>query len=195
MKGYIFVSPGSDPGAGQVLDDPILFGKRPTMGTCRPDLRRLVQKGDYLFVISGSKKGFSQYVIGGFSIDDKINQMLAYDQFPENRLRFEEEQRYGNIIVDRQGQHDVRDGHDKLEKRIQNYLIGDKPVMLATPPEVSLGRERSLPILAEMFERPHARKISEVVGRNRKLNEKQIETLLAALQSLKAEAAHVRQHR
>lgn len=47
MSGYIFVSPGSDPGMGRPLTDPILrSGVRPTMGTCRPDLRRLVQLGE-----------------------------------------------------------------------------------------------------------------------------------------------------
>ena len=41
MSSYIFVSPRSDPGMGRPLDDPILrAGVRPTMGTCRPDLRR-----------------------------------------------------------------------------------------------------------------------------------------------------------
>ena len=47
MSSYIFVSPRSDPGMGRPLDAPILrAGVRPTMGTCRPDLRRLVRLGD-----------------------------------------------------------------------------------------------------------------------------------------------------
>ena len=40
MPSYIFVSPNSDPGAGRALVDPMLSSSKPTMGTCRPDLRR-----------------------------------------------------------------------------------------------------------------------------------------------------------
>jgi len=189
MKGYIFVSPRSDPGSGKVLDDPILWGTRPTMGTCRPDLRRFVQKGDYIFVVSGSNKGVTQYVIGGFEVDEKIDQMRAFDRFPDNRLHFDQtNQRYGNIIINANGEQDARDHHNKLAVRIQNYLIGVKPVVVQTPAEVSIARERTLPILKELFDKPDARRVSEVIGRNKKMNDKQIENLLAALDSLKAEA-------
>lgn len=195
MKGYIFVSPGSDPGSGKVLDDPILWGNKPTMGTCRPDLRRYLKKGDHIFVVSGATKGFSQYVIGGFEVDDKIDQMRAFDAYPENRLRFEDNQRYGNIIIDADGNQHGRDHHDKLARRIHNYLVGKPPVIIETPPEVSLARERTLPILKELFDRPSARRVSDVIGRNRKMSDKQIESLVAALNSLKAEARDASQYR
>jgi hypothetical protein len=195
MKGYIFVSPGSDPGAGRVLDDPILGGKKPTMGTCRPDLRRYLQKGDHIFVVSGATKGFAQYMIGGFEVDHKIDQIRAFHEFPDNRLHFDKSsQRFGNIIVNANGEHDARDHHDKLERRIQNYLIGTKPVVIDTPSEIFLARDRTLPILREMFNKPNAKRVSEVIGRNKRLNDKQVENLISALNSLKAEAARGTQH-
>ena len=117
------------------------------------------------------------------------DQMRAFDRFPDNRLHFDQtNQRYGNIIINANGEQDARDHHNKLAVRIQNYLIGVKPVVVQTPAEVSIARERTLPILKELFDKPDARRVSEVIGRNKKMNDKQIENLLAALDSLKAEA-------
>lgn len=188
MKGYIFVSPGSDPGAGFPLTDPILSA-RPTMGACRPDLRSRVRPGDRIFVISGSTRGYEQYVIGGFEIDDKLNAMTAYNRFPENRLTFDDNgQREGNIIVTADGAHDPRDKHDKFEKRIQNYIVGKNSIALDRPKEIALGREQSLEMLKEIFDRPGARRVQNVIGRARRLDEQQIEKLLEGLKAIKAEA-------
>jgi len=76
MPSYIFVSPGSDPGAGLALVDPMLGSSKPTMGTCRPDLRRMVTPGDHIFVVSGSRgRTYRQYVIGGMQIDAKLDSL------------------------------------------------------------------------------------------------------------------------
>jgi hypothetical protein len=192
VKGYIFVSPGSDPGAGKILTDPIL-GPRPTMGACRPDLRKHVQSGDRIFVVSGSTRGFSQYIIAGFEIDQKLDALTAYAQFPEHRLRLGETgQKEGNIIVTPDGQHNPLDEHDQFDKRIQNYLVGRNPVALEKSKEIELGRERSLELLREIFNRPGARTVQGVIGRARKLDERQIEKLLDGLNAIKAEAARAR---
>lgn len=191
MASYIFVSPGSDPGMGKPLVDPVLSGARPTMGTCRPDLRRLVKLGDQIFVVSGSMgKLVNQYVIGGLEIKDKLaNQLLAYEKYPEHRLHFDASgQRIGNIIVDADGNHDQRDRHDKFDRRIQNYLIGKNPVMLETEREVALGREHSVDILAQVFEKRGARRVRDVIGRNRRLSDEQATRLREALLQIKAEA-------
>lgn len=192
MSNYIFVSPGSDPGMGKPLTDPdFRAGGRPTMGTCRPDLRRLVSLGGQIFVISGSMgRNVEQYVIGGFAIDARLdNQLAAYREYPENRLRFDEQgQRSGNIIVLPDGTHDPRDHHDKFERRIQNYLVGRNPIVLETPREIALGRERSLDILADVLERPRARRMTQTVGRMRKLSDAQAERLRQALVDLKRDA-------
>lgn len=191
MSGYIFVSPGSDPGMGHPLTDPILrAGVRPTMGTCRPDLRRLVQLGGEIFVISGSMgKPVKQYVVGGFEVDSKLeSQLAAYEQFPEHRLRFDDSgQRQGNIIVTADGEHDPRDDHTNFNRRIRHYLVGTNPVVLETAKEVALGREHSLRILAEIFDRPQAESIREIVGRMRKLSDAQADRLRSALLELKSE--------
>ena len=192
MSSYIFVSPRSDPGMGRPLDDPILkSGVRPTMGTCRPDLRRLVHLGDQIFVISGSMgPAVKQYVIGGLEIGQKLDdQLAAYEAYPEHRLHFDAAgQRSGNIIVTADGEHDPRDHHDKFDKRIQNYLVGKNPVVLESPREVTLGRERSVDILADIFDKPGARTMREAVGRMRRLSVAQAARLRQALIDLKREA-------
>jgi hypothetical protein len=192
MSNYIFVSPRSDPGMGRPLTDPMLTsGARPTMGTCRPDLRRLVKLGGQIFVVSGSMgRNVGQYVIGGFEIDSKLtNQLEALRQFPENRLEFDNDgHRHGNIIALPDGTQDPRDQHDKFEQRIRNYVIGKNPIVLESPREVALGRERSVDILADVLDKPRAPRIQQVMGRWRKLSDAQVERLRQALADLKRDA-------
>ena len=189
MPSYIFVSPGSDPGAGLALVDPMLSSSRPTMGTCRPDLRRMVKPGDHIFVISGSRgRSLPQYVIGGMQIDEKLDDQLeALRRVPENALHFDGEQRRGNIIALPDGTQDPRDRHSKFETRIKNYVLGRNPVVLETPKEVEIGRDRSVRILSRLFN-VEGERMQQVVGRGRKLSPVQVDLLRYALEDIKREA-------
>jgi hypothetical protein len=189
MPSYIFVSPGSDPGAGLALVDPMLSSARPTMGTCRPDLRRMVKPGDHIFVVSGSRgRTYKQYVIGGMQIDEKLDDQLeALRRLPENVLSFDSGHRRGNIIALPDGTQHPKDRHSSFESRIKNYVLGKNPVVLETPKEVEIGRERSVDILSELFDRAGTR-IQQVMGRNRKLSDAQAERLRRALEDIKREA-------
>lgn len=194
MPSYIFVSPGSDPGAGLALVDPMLSSKKPSMGTCRPDLRRMVRPGDHIFVISGSRgRTIPQYVIGGMQIDKKLDDQLeALRHCPENMLRRDGNQRVGNIIALPDGTQNQLDNHDKrdqekFENRIKNYILGKNVVMLKTPREVEIGRNRSVSILSNIFDVPGHR-MQQVVGRGRKLSNAQVDQLLRALDDIKREA-------
>jgi hypothetical protein len=193
MSSYIFVSPNSDPGFGRPLADPLLTsGARPTMGTCRPDLRRFVRPGDQLFVISGSMgPQYRQYVIGGLEIDAILeDQIAALRQFPENALHFREGKKRGNIIITPDGHQHPRDTHSPVtfEKRVKNYLVGKNPIVLETAREIELGRERSIDILSGIFGRSGSR-VSEIVGRSRKLSEAQVDRLRSELLAIKSEAS------
>lgn len=190
MPSYIFVSPGSDPGAGRALVDPILTSKKPTMGTCRPDLRRMVKPGDHIFVISGSLgRTHRQYVIGGMEVDSKLrDQLEALEAYPENALTFDGNQKAGNIIVTPDGVQHPRDKHSNFKERIKNYVEGRNPVVLQTPSEVELGRERSVEILADIFDRRGSTRVQQIVGRHRKLSDEQADRLRRALLDIKREA-------
>lgn len=189
MPSYIFVSPGSDPGAGLALVDPMLSSSKPSMGTCRPDLRRMVKPGDHIFVVSGSRgKTYQQYVIGGMQIDEKLeDQLEALRRLPDNALTFEGRLKRGNIIALPDGTQHPRDRHSNFESRIKNYVLGKDSVVLETPREVEIGRERSVDILARLFDRSGSR-IQQVMGRSRKLSDAQAERLRRALEDIKQEA-------
>ncbi|OFW00189.1 MAG: hypothetical protein A3G20_04465 [Acidobacteria bacterium RIFCSPLOWO2_12_FULL_59_11] len=190
MKGYIYTMfAGADPGVGWHMTDPI-FGKTPTLGACMPNVRRYVSVGDYVFVVSGRAAGVNQYVVGGFKVAEKIHALAAYNRFPQNRLvRLPNGELSGNVIVDTTGRHHILDYHDAFQRRLENYIVGRDPVQLKKPEEVMLGREKSLPILQRLFDVRHANRIADVIGRMRKLDEKQIERLLDQLRRIK-EAAH-----
>src|ERR1700752_2054905 len=100
MKGYIYTMfAGADPGVGWKITDPI-YGKTPTLGACMPNIRKVVERGDYIFSVSGRVKDVKQYVVGGFSVDDKINALAAYSRFPENRMIVQPDGSLsGNIII------------------------------------------------------------------------------------------------
>ncbi|UXU92096.1 hypothetical protein [Burkholderia sp. S-53] len=193
MKGYIYTMfAGADPGVGWNMTDPI-FGRRPTLGACMPNIRRFVEPGDQIFVISGRVTGVQQYIVGGFAVDEKIHALAAYERFPENRQSQEDDGTLrGNIIVGQNGQQNAIDYHGNFERRLENYIIGRDPVVLETPAEIALGRERSLALLQHLFARDYAQSITGVIGRFRKMNDGQIEELRGALSELKAEARDAR---
>ena len=100
MIGKIFITrTGYDPQLGRHVKDPDL-GSSPSLGVCRPNIRRQVRIGDHIFVISGKVNNAKQFVMCGFEIVRKIDARDAYVAFPERRLRRQEDgQLAGNIIV------------------------------------------------------------------------------------------------
>lgn len=89
MVGKIFITrSGYDPQLGKHVNDPYL-GPNPTLGACRPDVRKQLTQGDHIFdifVISGRVPEAPQYVMAGFEIAEKIDALAAYREFPEHRL-------------------------------------------------------------------------------------------------------------
>lgn len=160
------------------------------MGTCRPDLRRMVKPGDHIFVISGSLgRTHRQYVIGGMEVDTKLrDQIEALEAHPENALNFDGRQKSGNIIVTAEGVQHPRDNHSNFKERIKNYVEGRNAVVLQSAREVELGRERSVDILADIFDRVGSIRMQQIVGRHRKLSDEQADRLRRALLDIKREA-------
>ena len=165
MIGKIFITrSGYDPERGKHVKDPYL-GVNPTLGACRPDIRRQLAKGDHIFTISGKVPGVNQYVMGGFEIDSKMSAVEAYEQFPEQRLRARDDgQLVGNIIVNAQGQQHDLDDHNSFDARIKNYVVGRNLIALQTPEEIALGRVQTLEALVDILEKK-GKTPFEVVGR------------------------------
>jgi len=173
MIGEIFItSSGYDPQMGKLVKDPYL-GDVPSLGICRPDIRKRVMPGDYIFVVSGKVPGFQQYVIGGFEVEEKIHAMTAFRRFPEQRLHLNDGQLAGNVIVNSRGQQHKLDQHNAFERRIDNYVIGKNPIALTTPEEVTRGRAETLDVLREIMMKPGKAPLN-VIGRGSKLTQDQV---------------------
>jgi hypothetical protein len=187
MIGKIFVTgSGCDPVKGKHIKDPYL-GPQPSLGACRPDIRRQVQKGDHIFVVSGKVQGFSQVVLGGFEVAEKISAIEAYERFPEQRLRrLPNGEVTGNVIVSAKGMQHTLDHHDKntFNQRIENYLVGTNPIALLTPEEIYEGRLWTLEILQEVFGKK-GDSIREIIGRCSNMTETQIYRLRILLDEVK----------
>ena len=178
MKGYIYTMyKGADPAEGWQMTDPI-YGKIPTLGACMPNIRKAVEKGDYIFSISGRVANIKQYVVGGFRVDEKIDSLAAYERFPQNRMTVDESGVFlGNIIFDEKGNHLDCDYHKNHENRVDNFVVGEDPIVIQGNEQVEKARKETLDFLNKLFGR-HEDSIYKVVSRWRKLNEAQIKELL-----------------
>ena len=193
MIGKIFITrSGYDPQLGRHIKDPYL-GPCPTLGACRPDIRRQLQKGDHIFVISGRIPDVNQFVMGGFEIESKIPATEAYRLFPQLRLhRLKDGQLTGNVIVTPDGRQNDMDDHNPstFDQRITNYVIGTSLIALTTPDEIAEGRKQTLDALRGIL---HKEGMSpfEVVGRfGTKLNENQVMELREWLETIKRAASN-----
>jgi hypothetical protein len=188
MYAKIFITRnGYDPEKGKHVKDPYL-GASPSWGGCRPDIRRTIVKGGQVFVISGKLTGVSQFVMGGFTVADKIDALTAFKTMPEQRLHLREDgQLDGYIIIAKDGSQHELDTHPTttFQKRIENYVVGRDPIALITPSEISRGRAETLEVLRSVLRKRGASPI-EVVGRwGSDLTERQANELRSWLESLK----------
>lgn len=188
MIGYVYItSTGYDPEKGKQIKDPYL-GDTPSLGACMPNIRRQVTHGDHVFVVSGKVPNARQYVVGGFEVAEKIHATEAYKRFPEQRLHLTENgQLAGNIIIDDRGQQHSLDTHPvaSFDNRLNNYLVGRNPIMLATPEEIARAREETIYILRFLFGKGGNIPIN-VIGRCSKLDAFQVLELRNWLLSLKS---------
>lgn len=186
MKGYIYTMyKGADPSAGWEMTDPIFKGI-PSMGACRPDIRKRVEKGDYIFAISGRVHAVKQHIVGGFEVDKKIDALTAYHQFPQNRMVAREGTTpLGNIIVDQDGNHVECDYHKNWENRIENYIVGTNPIYFEKPEEMNNAKEQTLDILNEVLGKDEER-IFDLIGQyGKRLDEDQVKHILSWMEKLK----------
>lgn len=186
MIGKIFITrTGYDPQLGRHVKDPYL-GPNPSLGACRPDIRRQIRVGDHVFVISGKIKNTKQFVMCGFEVMRKMDARDAYYAFPERRLHLlEDGQLTGNIIVGSNGFKHHLDDHRSFDNRVQNYLVGDKNIAPTTPGKIALCREQTIEVLREVLGKSGNSPI-EIVGRwGSQLTEDQVYAIRNWLLSLK----------
>jgi hypothetical protein len=186
MNGFVYTMyAGADPGHGWIMNDP-LVGKVPTLGACVPNIRRNVEIGDWIFAISGRIAGARQFVVCGFRVNEKIDQLAAYARFPENRLRRGPNgQLTGNIIVNADGSQHPEDKHANFERRLENYIVGSECIVLDNPAEFERGRAETVATLSRIFGQ-QGNRVFDTIGRSRKMNAQQAGELCGWLESLKS---------
>ena len=192
MIAKIFITrSGYDPELGKHVKDPYL-GEQPSLGACRPDIRRQLNPGDEIFTISGKIKGLNQFVMGGFEIAAKLDVREAFQRFPEQRLSLREDgQLNGNIIVDSNGEQHPLDTHAKFEKfkrRVRNYVLGTNVISLNMPEEIARGRQQTLEALCNIIGKKGSSPKDVVTRFGCTLTEYQARQLRAWLRSLKTAA-------
>ena len=186
MKGYIYTMyKGADPANGWKMNDPIFKGI-PTMGACRPDIRRSLEMGDYVFAISGRVINVKQHVVGSFEVAQKIDALSAYKRFPENRLQQSEEGIIsGNIIVDENGLQIPFDKHTNYKKRLENYIVGVNPLFFEKEAEMKKAKDESIQVLNSIFGKEED-SIFKIIGRfGKKLDQAQVNGLLEWMNKIK----------
>ena len=190
MVGRIFITrTGYDPQRGRHIKDPYL-SDTPSLGACRPDIRRRLAPGDHVFVISGKVPDANQFVIGGFEVESKIDMREAYRLFPEQRLRRRDDgQLAGNIIVNSKGGQHRLDDHQSFKRRIANYVVGKNLISLITPQEIALGREQTLEVLCDIFQKKGTSPFQVVGHWGSELSEDHVLQLRAWLASIKKTCA------
>lgn len=161
------------------------MGPKPSLGACRPDIRRQVRIGDHIFVVSGKVNNAKQFVMCGFEVVRKINARDAYVEFPDRRLhRQKDGQLTGNVIVNGNGYQHHLDDHPNFEKRLPNYLLGDRNIAPMSANGIALAREQTLDVLREVL-RKNGKSPIEVIGRwGSQLNEDQVHAIRNWLLSL-----------
>ncbi len=178
MIGKIFItSSGYDPQLGKHVKDPYL-GSSPSLGACRPDIRRQVRIGDYIFVVSGKVNNAKQFVMCGFEVVRKINAHDAYIEYPDRRLHIRADgQLSGNVIVNENGLQHYLDDHRNFGSRLSNYLVGDKNIAPKSPNGISLAREQTVDVLRDVLGKSGESPI-EIIGRwGSQLNENQVNAI------------------
>ena len=186
MVGKIFITrSGYDPERGRHVKDPYL-GPGPTLGACRPDIRRRVSQGDHIFVVSGKLPDVQQFVMGGFEVDTKIDAIQAYTKLPQHRLRrLPDGQITGNIIVNANAERHLLDDHESFDSRVKNYILGKNLLALKTTEEITQGRAQTLEALQEILQKKGISPFALIGRWGMQLTEKQVLELRAWLDLMK----------
>ena len=90
---------GCDRIEGKHVKD-LYLGLNASLGACRPDIRRRVNRGDQIFVVSGKVRNTAQVISGGYGVAEKISAIEAYERLPIQRPRhLPDRQVTENVIV------------------------------------------------------------------------------------------------
>ena len=194
MKGFIYIASAFQTvnrskcgrGGAWVDNDPHFWTDPPTWGICRNDLRRLADRGDYVFFVLPRHGRHPQMIFAYMKIaEDKISHLSAYHRVDLHSKRMGNKNPNGNIIVDANGNYNRFDAgvHKRQFLRMKDeYAIGsvtdsrmlDDRCIRALAPQF-------LSELGSIVGISGNRAIDIISRRGRQLDARQIERLLSWL--------------
>ena len=114
---------------GELDNDPHIWKKPYTWGICRPDMRKVVQKGDYVFFVLGKESNLHQMIFAYILVDEIITHEEAFHRRSLRRKRMTgKKNTEGNIIVNADGSYNKNDKgrhFSKFEKIKNEYVIAN----------------------------------------------------------------------
>lgn len=118
-----------DNSQGQVLDnDPHIWTEPFTWGICRPDLRKFVERDNYVFFVLPKSSPHPQMIFAYIKIEEVISHV---DAFKEPKLKSKRMRNganpNGNILVHGNGCYNLVDGNahrDRFHQIKKQYAIG-----------------------------------------------------------------------
>jgi hypothetical protein len=163
MKGFIYIAGSFETvnrsvcGRGQswVDNDPHFWTSPPTWGICRPDLRKRVSRGDYVFFVLPKNGRHPQMIFGYLKVKEKITHQTAYHRPFLRTKRMSNRMPNGNVIVNHDGSYNRFDGgaHKRNFYKIrQEYVVGDsRKSKLLTAAEIAAKAPRFISMLSSIF--------------------------------------------
>lgn len=126
---------GCSEGEDWIDNDPHIWTTPFTWGICRPDIRRLVCSGDYVFFVlpkhpsykrNGKVHQLPQMVFAYLKVGEVITHLEAYHRPELRSKRMREKIPNGNIMVNKNGKYNELDGgyhRDKFEEIKTRYVV------------------------------------------------------------------------
>lgn len=175
-------------GAGWLDNDPHFWTRPPTWGICRPDLRKLVKPGDYVFFVLPARSDLPQTVFAYLRVKETITHMDAYRLWTLWSKRMKPSrpgQPNGNIIVDARGRYNKYDGNDDHKVRFhrikEHYVVGDERVSVLLSERKIRRLAPEFPVILERVFGENGTAFDIISRWGRVLSEKQVTTLRAWL--------------
>jgi hypothetical protein len=161
---------------------PHFWSEPPTWGICRPDFRKSLSVGDYVFFVLPANVRLPQMIYGYMRILEKIDHLAAYHRPELFDKRMGNKNPNGNIIVDSAGNYNKFDMGFHLgnfSKIKQHYVIGDpENSEFLTEAKLLQKQPAFQATLNAIFNKQGKTPIDVITRKGRRMDQQQVASLL-----------------
>jgi hypothetical protein len=161
---------------------PHFWSGPPTWGICRPDFRKVLSVGDYVFFVLPARARLPQMIYGYMRILEKIDHITAYHRPALFDKRMGNKNPNGNIIVNSSGQYNKFDGGVHLhnfQKIKQHYVVGDpEKSAFLTEAKILQKHPAFQATLNVIFNKTGGAPINVISRKGRRMNHQQVADML-----------------